>query len=367
MRRFSRPQAWWGTAAVLAVSTALTTVTALLAQPPTKGTVVGKLQGHDNPVYAVAWSSDGKWIVTAGFDGTVRVWDAVKQAEVKSFPAHRDLVLCLALDKQGRRIVSGGLDKAAKVWLMPDAAPERTITGNPEGVAAFATDLAGKLAAVGAGRAVRIWDLTSGTSAPEIKGHAKDIVALAWDDSGAKLASGDQAGVLSVWDASSRDPKGSIETTAKQVLSLALSSGSAPRVLSGGPDGHLRIWTLPSVPPPSLHVTAPLLSPSPDASKLAAAESKDLVIWDTATGKKSTLRTFDKAIGALDWQSDGMQIAVGFNGHTAQIVSSADGQTLFSELKSIPSEITALAFRNGHGQLSVGCAVDNHVLVYDLA
>ena len=63
----------------------LTTVMAGLTSAQQKqATLLGTLNGHTDPVYAVAWSPDGKAIATAGFDNTVRLWDAATWKETRS-------------------------------------------------------------------------------------------------------------------------------------------------------------------------------------------------------------------------------------------------------------------------------------------
>ena len=87
---------------------------------------VGTLDGHGDAVYSVAWTPDGKGIVTAGFDNTVRLWDAATRKEIKAFKGHEGLVLSVAVSPDGKPILSGSLDKTAKAWDMPGGGARRS-------------------------------------------------------------------------------------------------------------------------------------------------------------------------------------------------------------------------------------------------
>src|ERR1700761_45564 len=91
------------TMVILAATLATTGVA--LAQQAAK--VVGTLDGHTDPVYAIAWSPDGKTLVTGGFDNTVRLWDADTRKEIKKFEGHSNLVLAVAPSPDGQSILSG--------------------------------------------------------------------------------------------------------------------------------------------------------------------------------------------------------------------------------------------------------------------
>ena len=84
-----------------------------------QASLVGTLTGHTDPVYAVAWSPDGKTLATAGFDNTVRLWDSATRKEIKSFEGHTKLVLTVAYSPDGRHLVSGSLDNSVRIWDLP--------------------------------------------------------------------------------------------------------------------------------------------------------------------------------------------------------------------------------------------------------
>src|SRR5262245_2832646 len=86
--------------ATLALSAALFTGFALAQQ----ATQVGTLEGHTEPVYAVAWSPDGQMLVTASFDNTVRLWDAATRKELHKFDGHESLVLAAAFRPDGQQV-----------------------------------------------------------------------------------------------------------------------------------------------------------------------------------------------------------------------------------------------------------------------
>jgi WD40 repeat protein len=65
----------------------------------------------------VAFSPAGRWVASAGEgDGTVKVWDATTLAPVHTFRGHRDGVRRLAFSPDGKLLVSGSKDHTVKVW-----------------------------------------------------------------------------------------------------------------------------------------------------------------------------------------------------------------------------------------------------------
>ena len=95
------------------------------AEPPG---LAATLKGHTETVYAVAYSPDGRYVVTASFDKTLKLWDAATGAEIKTFggqAGHQNLVLAAAFSPDGRLIASGASDNTAKIWDVPLKTPLR--------------------------------------------------------------------------------------------------------------------------------------------------------------------------------------------------------------------------------------------------
>jgi WD40 repeat protein len=71
------------------------------------GRVITRLQGHDEPVWGVAFLPDGRRVVSAGSDRTLRLWDVATGRELKRFDDHPGVVLCLAVSPNGRLALTG--------------------------------------------------------------------------------------------------------------------------------------------------------------------------------------------------------------------------------------------------------------------
>src|SRR5262249_46589033 len=85
------------------------------------------LKGLTGPVLCVAYSPDGNRIVSGSQDNTLKVWDADKGLEVRTLTGHTQWVTCVAFSPDGKRIVSGSQDRTLRVWDMDTYAD----TGQP--------------------------------------------------------------------------------------------------------------------------------------------------------------------------------------------------------------------------------------------
>ena len=76
-----------------------------------------KLHAYGMAVAQVQFSPDGRWIVSASFDKSVKLWDGVKGTFVASFRGHVRPVYQVSWSSDSRLIVSGSSDSTLKVCL----------------------------------------------------------------------------------------------------------------------------------------------------------------------------------------------------------------------------------------------------------
>jgi WD40 repeat protein len=80
------------------------------------GEEVRQFVGHIDTVSSVAFSSDGRYVLTGSHDSTARLWDAATGEEVRQFVGHTNGVTSVAFSPDGRYVLTGSWDGTARLW-----------------------------------------------------------------------------------------------------------------------------------------------------------------------------------------------------------------------------------------------------------
>jgi len=80
------------------------------------GKFVAVLRAHVQSVYQVAWSADSRMLVSSSRDSTMKVWELKTKKMLFDLPGHADEVYAVDWSPDGERVASGGKDKVLKIW-----------------------------------------------------------------------------------------------------------------------------------------------------------------------------------------------------------------------------------------------------------
>lgn len=72
--------------------------------------------GHSGNVSSVAFSPDGKYILSGSDDKTLKLWDIETGKEIRTFAGHANSITSVAFSPDGRYALSGSWDNTLKLW-----------------------------------------------------------------------------------------------------------------------------------------------------------------------------------------------------------------------------------------------------------
>ncbi len=194
------------------------------------------LEGHQEPVAALALSADGARLGSAAWDGTARLWSLAEGRALRVLEGHQGNVNGIAFRADGL-VATAGFDGTLRLW--PEGEPPKTLAefGLPLNALAALPD--GRLAVGGVDGMLRL--VAPDGTVREVQAGARPVVALAASPDGAVVAAGSLGGSVTLWDTASLRLRHTLEGPGLPVWSAAFAPDGRS-LWTGGTDRRVRRW-----------------------------------------------------------------------------------------------------------------------------
>ena len=327
-------------------------------------TILARFEHTDN-VWSLAFSRDGRWLVSTHGDGAILLWDITERKRVASFNEHTDSVNALAFSPDGNRVASSGKDQSLIIWNAKSGKKEATlildehspikygegitnITFSDEGMSLVGVSTPQVLLSNIASRQTReiftldikkgeyiyavstdlrwiatqraVYKFEGGEQVAEFDSRIAEpppsINAMAFSPDGRWLLRASFSGEVYVWDTQDWRLAGETNITDARLGKLAFSP-DGKMFVTGSIDGEVRLWQTWPLRQLGLlgnHQSIVLsLAFSPDGSEVVSSgDDLTIALWDVERRKlKTYIGQQNASVMSLAFSADGQRLACG--------------------------------------------------------
>jgi WD40 repeat protein/tRNA A-37 threonylcarbamoyl transferase component Bud32 len=314
------------------------------------GRQLGQPLTHQDTVRAVAYSPDGNTVITGSDDNTARLWDVSRGRQLGQPLTHQGAVMAVAFSPDGKTILTGSVDGKARLWDVSTGRPIGQPLTHQDTVRAVAFSPDGTTVITGSyDRMARLWDAATGRSRGEAMTHQGIVWAVAYSPDGKTILTGCADRTARLWDVSTRRQLGQPLTHQGRVRAVAYGP-DGKTILTGCADRTARLWGVPTEPPfshpPLMHqagVRAVAFSPDGN-TVITGSDDNTARLWDASTGRQlGQPLTHQGAVRAVAFSPDGKTILTGCADRRAQLWDTSTGQPI-GQPPTHQGQVNAVAF-----------------------
>lgn len=334
------------------------------------GTELLTFKAHANKISAVSFSPDSKQLVSASWDQTLKVWDWDKSADVFTLMGHRYPISSVAYRPDGKYIVSASAGKnlntpgELKVWDAARGQEIMALHGHVGGVFGVAYSPDGKrIVCASQDNTLKVWDAETGVVIFSLKGHTgAPVTSVAYSPDGKRIVSALHAGELKIWNADTGTEVRTLNWRTRNVSSLSFSPDSK-RIVGASEEGKVTVWN--AVTGASmLSFPGYAAAFSPDGKRIVSASADQMLkVWNVDTGTEiQTLKGHTDRVTCATYSPDGKRIVSGSADQTLKVWN-ADTGTEIQTLKGHTNGVTCVTY-SPDGTRIVSASHDGTVKVW---
>jgi WD40 repeat protein/tRNA A-37 threonylcarbamoyl transferase component Bud32 len=340
----------------------------------TTGRTIGPALKQPQPIWAAAFSPDGRLLLTGSESGDVQFW--LTATGLPLGPPRHNIgnVSAVAFSPEGKTALTGRTYEPAEgtLWEVPPGQAEVLPAVQAPGTQALAFSPDGKtLATAGTGGTAQLWDVASGRRlSPPLRHGGDRVHAVAFSPDGKTVATAGSNATVRLWEVPGGTPLGQPLWHGRPVLQIAFSP-DGQTLLSGGQAAQFWLWDVPS----GKALRQPGKQPGwvnafafhPDGKTFLVSDSLGVVHqWDLATRQpRGVPFRQERDVFALAFSPDGATLAAANFDQSAYLLDAATWRPLSSPLQH-PDLIRTLGFSDD-GKVLVTGGADGGVRLWDVA
>ena len=337
----------------------------------------------------MAFSPNGKQIVSASRDSTVRIWDVESGELTHTFNGHCANVDCAVFSRDGKRVISSSFyDRTIRIW---DVETYKEACPPINGINSYFIDLShkdnGTLIVAASKKDVVIIDYENGVVIKQFdggkEGHKDYIRNAIFSKDDKRIITSSLDGTVKVWDFESEVVEHTFTGHLKSGTSVAMNPEGG-QLISASWDGTIRMWDLSTLDGYDIERDSltkdienekerfKFIRLSPNNQTVLFTTSNNITdkvyLWELKTKKVVRVLSvsgYKKDFSAIAFSHDSKMIAIGSRDRTIRVLDASSGDVLKTFYVGV--DMGSLTFSPDNKQIVIGSTdVEKNVRVFDI-